>query len=148
MPVWPFLIAITVALTFWGWRHGVWVIPALALGGYVAMRGIIWGLPPELHEIAGCALWLCVAGAMMYFKGWVPGFFYGLSGLTYPVLLTFGFRIEYMGLSPIIAEVFAALALLSIGGGIAGYAFHNSANRNSDRPIPWVVSFTAGVAAR
>lgn len=148
MPVWPFLIAITVALTLWGWRYGVWIIPALALGGYLGMRGVIWGLPGGWHEVAGCTLWLCVAAAMMYFKGWVPGFFYALSGLTYPVMLLFGFRIEYMGLSPIIAEVFAALALLSIGGGVAGHARHNHADSHPDRPVPWMAAYTVGMAAR
>lgn len=148
MPVWPFLIAITACLMLWGARHGAWLIPALALGGYVGMRAIIWGLPSGWHEVAGCTLWLCVAAAMMCFKGWVPGFFYALSGLTYPVMLIFGFRIEYLGLSPIIAEVFALLALLSIGGGIAGLARHNHAAGDPDRPISWVVSYSAGVATR
>lgn len=148
MPVWPFLIAITVGLTLWGWRHGVWIIPALAFAGYLGMRGVIWGLPSQWHEVAGCTLWLCVAAAMMYFKGWVPGFFYALSGLTYPVMLLFGFRIEYLGLSPIIAEVFALLALLSIGGGIAGYARHNHAGGYPDRPVSWVASFAVGMASR
>ena len=122
MPVWPFFIAISAGLTLWGWRHGAWQIPAIALCGYIAMRLLIIYSPQGYVEVIGCASWLIFAGLMVYKGGAIPGFFYALSALTYPTLFTFGFRIEHMGLSPIIADLFAALALISIGGGIYGLA--------------------------
>ncbi len=137
MPVWPLLIAITACLTVWGWRHNAWEVPAIALCGYIAMRGVvtfspdayvdiyIFGKTSTLGylEISACTSWLLFSGVMIKRGGVIPGFFFTLSALTYPALLIFGFRLQYMGLSPIIAEFFAALALLSIGGGIYGVAY-------------------------
>jgi hypothetical protein len=136
-------------LTLLGWRLGPWHVPALALLGYVLMRGVILFVPDWLHEIAGCTLWLCIAMAMGYKGGAVPGLLYAASALTYPVLLTFGYRMEYMGLSPIIAEAFAVCALLWIGGGIGGVVI--SANRDMlgfmDRPHGAAVSMAEGKAS-
>lgn len=122
MAVWPFLMLLTLGLTVWGYLRGAWIIPALAFAGYVGMRGVMWGLPQSWHEVAACTLWLSVASAMMYNRGYVPGFFYALSGLCYPVFLLIGFPMQYMGVSLIFAEVFAAFALASIGGGLYGMA--------------------------
>lgn len=129
MPAWPFLMLITLALTAWGWTRAAWVAPALAFAGYVGMRGIMWGLPASWHEVVSCTLWLLVAYFMMYNRAYAPGFFYALSGLCYPVFLLIGFPMEYMGLSLIFAECFAALALLSIGGGIYGVDYSPRSNR-------------------
>lgn len=120
MPFWPFISGIAVALTFWGWRHDAWQIPAIAVVGYVGMRAIVISVDPNYHEITGCMWWLVICCWLALFGGFAPALLYAASALTYPVMLLFGFRMEYMGLSPIIAEVFALLALLSIGGGIYG----------------------------
>ena len=132
-------------LTLAGWRHGAWVIPALAFVGYVGMRGVMTWVPNELREVAACTWWLCIVGPMMYKGGHVPGVFYAMSALTYPALLLFGFRLEYLGLSPIIAEAFAVLALLSIGGGIVGMAYPHLDRRGF---LAWLSANSLGVAAR
>ena len=134
----------TIILTLLGWRHGAWQVPALALAGYVGMRGVMMLLPASIHEVAGCTLWLCVAVAMGYKGGAVPGLLYAGSALTYPVLLIFGYRLEYMGLSPIIAEVFAISALLWIGGGIGGMVIN--ANRDMHRPMVGSAGHSASLA--
>lgn len=146
MPVWPFLMAVTAGLALWGWRHNAWEVPVVALSGYVAMRFVVNFTPASYTEIAGCASWLFFAYIMLRLGAWVPGFFYALSALTYPALLVFGFRLEYMGLTPVIAEIFAVLALISIGGGIYGVA--NSANPDGPRVLSWITSHSVGVAAR
>lgn len=145
MPFWPFLIAITAGLIFWGWRHNAWEMPAIALCGYIAMRGVVTFSPVGYVEIIGGTSWLLFAAIMIYRGGAIPGFFFTLSALTYPALLVFGFRLDYMGLSPIIAEIFAALALLSIGGGIYGIS-HSPGYRSGfmDR----VATYSVGVAVR
>lgn len=146
MAFWPFFMGAAALLTIWGARHGAWVVPALALLGYVLMRVVVLLPPDGWREVATCTLWLCLAAVMMYHGGWVPGFFYGLSGLTYAALLPLGFRIEYLGLAPVIAEGFAIAALLSIGGGIYGLAHHPGGD--SDRSVDRLASAAAGVAAR
>ena len=145
MQVWPVIIVITAGLTLWGWRHNAWQIPAIALCGYIAMRFVVTYSAAGFVEVAGCTSWLLFASLMVYKGGGVPGFFYALSALTYPALLVFGFRLDYMGLSPIIAEIFAALALLSIGGGIYGMANFSVDNH---RFLAWVQSNSMGVALR
>lgn len=148
MPVWPFLMALSAGLTLWGWRVNAWHVPALSLLGYVGMRGIIWGMPAEVHEVAGCTWWICVCALMAMKGGHVPAFFYALSAMTYPMLLIFGFRMEYMGLSPIISECFAALALLSIGGGLYGLERHSGADSGGVRPVGRFVAYSVPVAFR
>lgn len=146
MAVWPFLMLITLTLTVWGYFRGAWIAPALAFAGYVGMRGVMWGLSPTWHEVASCTLWLIVAGLMMYNRAIVPGFFYALSGLCYPVFLLVGFPMQYMGVSLIFAECFAALALLSIGGGIYGMA--GNPDHNTSRPIYRATPASVGLAMR
>lgn len=145
MPFWPFLVLASAGLTLWGWRHNAWLLPALALCGYAAMRLIVAYCPTDYIEVAGCASWLFFAALMVYKGGEVPGFFYALSALTYPVLLVFGFRLDYMALSPVIADTFAAFALLSIGGGIHGMVNSLGDNRGS---VAWLKSHSMGVASR
>ena len=122
MPVWPFMMATAAALTIWGLRHNAWHAPALALCAYVAMRVVMSHVPETFIEVVACALWLFFAALMVYKGAAVPGLFFALSAMTYPVLLVFGYRIEYMGFAPFVAEFFAVCALLSIGGGIYGMA--------------------------
>lgn len=120
MPVWPFLMGAAALLTVGGAVVGAWRVPALALIGYIAVRGVMPIAPPELTELAICAVWLTIAAVMAHIGGKVPAFFFALSALTYPALLPFGFRVEYMGIVPIFADGFAIIALLSIGGGLLG----------------------------
>jgi len=145
MPFWPFFMGTAFLLSIAGWRHGVWLIPALALLGYIGMRGVMNWVPLEYLEVAACTLWLLIASVMMYNSGWVPGFFYSLSALTYPAFLLFGFRIEYLGLSLIVSEIFAVLALLSIGGGIVGMANTDS---GPSRLLSRLAPYSVGMAAR
>lgn len=120
MPVWPFISGIAACLLLWGIRNGAWKLPAIAVVGYVGMRAIVHTTAQPYVEVTGCAWWLVICCCLASFGGYIPALLYAASALTYPVMLIFGFRIEYMGLSPIIAEVFALLALLSIGGDIYG----------------------------
>ncbi|MGB1215906.1 MAG: hypothetical protein ACPG4X_21240 [Pikeienuella sp.] len=143
MAVWPFLMGFAAILTLWGWRHEAWVIPVLALCGYVAMRLNISLFPQSVNEIVGCALWLFIAAIMVYKGGAVPGLFFCLSALTYPALLVFGFKIEYMGLAPVIADSFAILAMLTIGGGLYGLSDSRGDNH---RILFWLKGHSLGVA--
>lgn len=120
MPVWPFISGIAVCLLLWGIRNGAWELPALAVVGYIGMRAIVHTVAQPYVEVTGCAWWLVICFCLASFGGYLPALLYAASALTYPVMLLFGFRMEYMGLSPIIAEVFALLALLGIGGDIYG----------------------------
>ena len=145
MPFWPFFMGAAFALTMWGLWRGAYVAPLLVFLGYVAMRGVIWGLDAELHEVAGCLVWLVVAFLLMERGAWVPGFFYALSGLAYPVLLLFGARLAYLSASAIVAEIFAISALGAIAGGLAGLA--HSADDGA-RILRWLTAHSLGVAAR
>lgn len=144
MPYWPIPVVLTAIILLFGLRYGAWLAPLIVLAGYAAMRGVIAQVPVELHEIAGCTLWLLVGAVLCYKGAWVPGFFYTLSGMTYPALLVFGFKIEYMGLSPIIAAIFGLCALLGMGLGILALSPLADNYRSLDR---WA-DLTLGVATR
>lgn len=143
MPPWAILMLITAALVFWGWLNGAWEIPALALCGYIGTRLAVAYAPTEYLEVVICAVWLFFAAIMIYRGGAIPGFFFVFSALTYPVLFVIGYRIEFMGLTPFIADAFAVLALLTIGGGIYGVA--NSTTANSG-VVGWFQSHSVGMA--
>lgn len=136
-PFWPWLIAISFGLTAWGAAQGRATVPALVLACYLLHRALPFVAPDGWLEVASCTLWLCFCIVMAYLGGGVPAFFYTLSAITYPIFLIFGVRISYMGLSPIVAEVFALLALLSIGGGLAGVVPHSVGDlpRSDDSPL-------------
>lgn len=138
MSFWPIPLAIALGFTIWGVLigRGAWVLPALALAAYLAVRAIVVVLPTGFHEVTICALWLCICAIMVSLpEGKVPAFFWALSALTYPALMVFGVRIEWLGLSPIIAEMFAACAFIAVGGGLCGVvAFASSdTGRSGDR---------------
>jgi len=144
MPYWPIPMTIAALILLFGLRYGAWMAPLVVLAGYAAMRGVITFAPSALHEVVGCTLWLMVGALLCYKEAWVPGFFYTLSGLTYPALLLAGFRIEYMGLSPIIAAGFGLLALLGMGVGLLALGSNGDQLRFLDRvPYP-----TLGMASR
>ena len=146
MQIWPFYMLACAGLSYWGYRAGAAFAPALLLAGLVGMRGVIWGLEPDLHEVAACTLWLCIGFVLMYKGAWVPGFFVTLSGLSYAGLLLVGLRIEYLGLLPIIADLLFWLAFLSIAGGLLASHRHVSAGHSGflDR----VSIATLGMASR
>ena len=149
MPFWPFIMGATLALLVWGLRVGGWQVPAVIFATYCVVRAIVMVMPVTLHEIGICAAWLGAATIMLSLKAWLPGFFYILSGLTYPAFLTFGVRIEYMGMSPIVAEVFALCALVSVGGGLYGLsASYNSPTSDGGGVLSRVSAYSLGVAPR
>ena len=143
IPFWPFFMGAAFLLTLWGIMRGAYAVPLLVLSGYVAMRGVIWGLDASLHEVAGCMVWLVVSFLLMQRGAWVPGFFYTLSGLAYPVLLLFGARLAYLSASAIIAEIFAIAALGAIAGGLAGLAYPD---HDGPRVLHWLTPRSLGVA--
>ena len=122
---WIIPATLCAALTIWGAviGRGAWAVPALALLAYAGVRAIVSHLPPSAHEVAVCAFWLCVCLVMVKLpSGALPAFFWTLSALTYPVLLIWGVRIDWLSPSPVLAEIFAACAIVSVGGGLRGMA--------------------------
>lgn len=104
-------MALCLGLIAWGYRRGGVHVPATILCGLIAMRGVMWGLDPTTRELAAYTVWLYVAMSLMYKGAWVPGALCLLSGVTYPTLLVLGVRIEYLGMSPIIADTFLLSAI-------------------------------------
>ncbi len=117
-PYWPVLMGVAAALTFWGTFVNSWRAPLIVLCGYLGMRGVIWGLDRDVWEIGAFTVW--AVGAIMLYrtKAWIPGTAYLCSGVVYPFFLLFDVRIAYHGLAPIVAELFALFALISMGGGL------------------------------
>jgi hypothetical protein len=76
--------------------------------------------------------------------GTLPAFFWTLSALTYPVFLVLGVRIEWLGISPVLAEIFAACAIVSVGGGLRGMALDTLGR--AGRPLVRGGYHRAGVA--
>ncbi len=117
-PFWPIFMGASALLTAWGYLVGAWKAPLAILCGYIGMRGVMWGLEPEVREVAAFLVWAFVAIQLYRVKAWVPCVAYLCSGVVYPMLLIFGFQIVYLGIAPIIAELFALAALISMGGGL------------------------------
>ena len=112
MPFWPWYMAACVALMVYGYGRGGWHIPALILCGLIGMRFVAM-LHAPFFELAAFPLWLCIASLLMYKGAWVPGVLCLLSGATYPTLLVLGARIEYLGISPILADAFLISAIFA-----------------------------------
>ena len=74
----------------------------------------------------------------------MPGFFFTLSAMTYPAFLVFGVRLEYMGISPIVADFFGALGLAAVGLGLWGTSRLSGSGGFGD----WLSASALGVAAR
>lgn len=129
-PFWPIFAGAAGILTVWGYLVGSWKAPLAILCGYFAMRGVMWGLDPSVREIAAFSVWALVAIQLYRVRAWVPCLAYLCSGVVYPALLVFGFQIVYMGLAPVIAELFALAALISMGGGMYERTI---STRNPDR---------------
>lgn len=121
LPFWPLFTSGAALLVAWGlWvGKGAWRAPAAILAGYGAMRAVMTYAADPVQEHAAFLVWAVAAIVLIYnLKAWLPGVCYLLSGATYPVFVLFGFPIEYIGLAPIVAEMFALFALISMGGGL------------------------------
>ncbi len=146
-PYWPVLMAVSAGLTVWGWRLNAWRAPLIVFFGYVAMRGVIWGLNPEVYEVASFLVWATAAILLYRVKAWIPGTAYLCSGAVYPLLRLFEFKLVYHGLAPILAEAFALFALITMGGGL----YERTRGRHSsgihpNRFAAFLDSFSLGVA--
>lgn len=148
MPYWPIPMTLAALLLLCGIRWGGWFAPLVVLLTYIAMRGVMSYVSAPFVEVASCTLWLCCAAILCYKGAWVTGFFFALSGATYPALLIIGFRMEYMGLSPIIAAIFGLLALVGIGGGIYGLASGDNSSDYNSGPVGIFPHYTLGMAPR
>ena len=148
MPYWPIPMTIAAVLMLCGLRWGGWFAPMTVLLTYIAMRGVVSYAPTHLIEVASCALWLCCAAILCYKGAWVPAFFYALSGVTYPAFRVFGFHVEYMGASPIIAAGLGLLALIGMGGGLFGLASGENTGGNHSRVFYNLPHYTLGMATR
>ncbi len=125
-PFWPIFTGAAAILTAWGYVVGSWKAPFAILCGYAAMRGVMTWVDPSAREVAAFLVWALVAIQLYRVKAWVPCLAYLCSGVVYPALLIFGFQIVYLGLAPIIAELFALAALISMGGGLYERSISNS----------------------
>ena len=137
-------MVLCLALIAWGYRRGGFHVPALILCGLVGMRFVMWGLEDTVQPLAAFHLWLYVAMSLMYKSAWVSGALCLLSGVTYPTLLAVGVRIEYLGLTPIIADAFLLAAIFTGWLGMVE-RFNSSDNRArmaDNRP-----GFAVGMAA-
>jgi hypothetical protein len=113
-----------LALTLWGWRYGAWQAPAIMLMGYIGMRVAVHTTPDELLILAGFYWWLCVICLLVMIGAYLPAALL-LPAIGFGLLMgSLGFRIEWMGLIPVVEEVFALLAILATGGGIYGLSHH------------------------
>ena len=147
LPFWPLVMGISAVLTLWGALVGSWRAPFAVFCGYLGMRGVMWGLDPSVREVAAFLVWALVAIQLYRVKAWVPCVAYLCSGVVYPALLLFGFQIVYMGLAPIIAELFALAALISMGGGLYERTLSNGAPDRHRRRFGAILgSVSLGVA--
>lgn len=140
---WPWFIIVAVSLFLAGAMRGKWKVPALALSGEVAAILIFKyaAFPP----VTLCTSWLFFAYMMAYNGGKVPAFFYALAGLSSGLLYVFGIGLIPFGPSPIVIDIFSAMALLSVGGGIFGI----SSGSRSARPrlLRWNPAAEMGVSS-
>lgn len=121
LPFWPIMTTAAAVLTLWGiWLgRGAWVAPIAVLGAYVAMRGVMTWADDPLQEHFAFFVWLC-AGLWLFFRAkwyfsaaacWGASIVYALAGpLNMPI--------ERLAPTAVLGEIFAILALYSIGGGL------------------------------
>lgn len=145
MPFWPILWAICAGLTIWGWRHSDWAVPLSALVSYITVRGLtkaithaptvdVWGVEFGVLGMCVSLVWVSVSMLWAMSGAHIPAAFYTLSALVYPATMALGVHLEYMSVSAILAEIFALLGLLSIGGGIYSASRNSNPDRDSHRP--------------
>lgn len=143
MPFWAFYMIACGALVLLGWRVNAWKVPALILLGLIFMRPISM-MPVVWEEIASCTVWLGITALVYYQRTFLTAFLLGVSTLVYLPLLVVGFRIEYMGLLPIVSDLFLVLAIGISGGGIFGH--YSRSYRNSVGWLPFMASHQSCVA--
>lgn len=146
---WPAPATVALLCLIFGAKKGVWQVPLAVVAGYAATRLCVEFLPPVTHEVGICLIWLCVAISLYLLDDPVPAVLFALSGLAYPAVLLGGivattwgltslplstFKVTWLGIGPIIAEIFAALALLIIGGGIGGLYFNSDSSDRAGHP--------------
>lgn len=144
MPFWPWYMAACVALMIYGHKRGGFIVPAIILCGLIGMRGVMWGLDPAVREVAAYILWLSISVLLMYNGAWVAGALCLLSGVTYPTFLVLGVRIEYIGLTPIVADAFLIAAIFS---GWIGIIQYSNTTGNRARVVGDGKDFAMGVAS-
>lgn len=143
MPFWAFYMIACGALVLLGWRVNAWKVPALILLGLIFMRPISM-MPVVWEEIVSCTVWLGITALVYYQRTFLTAFLLGVSTLVYLPLLVVGFRIEYMGLLPIVSDLFLILAIGVSGGGIFGH--YSRSYRNSGGWLPFMASHQSCVA--
>ncbi len=126
MAVWPIWIVLYAAMTAGtALRRSVaWRAPFAILCGYVAMRGVMWGLEPLAHMLGAAIVWLIVS-IYLGSIGWVKvALCFAMCGLVYPIMQPMGYQIAWFSAPVIVSEFFAILAFLGVGGGLAGISFN------------------------
>ncbi len=116
LPFWPLMMGAAALLTLWGVLKGAWVAPLAVLAAYIAMRGVMAWADDPLQEHFAFYVWLFAGMVIFKAKEYLASVAAIGAGVTYPAMALLGFPIEYLGLAPIIGEMFAILALISIGG--------------------------------
>ena len=99
--------------------------PGFVLLGYCAMRLVIVHTTETVVNVCSCMVWLFISIGLLRMDWHKVALLWACSGITYPMFGILGYQIEYFGLSVMISEAFAVLALLGMGGGIVGMASHN-----------------------
>lgn len=159
MPFWAIYMIACGALVLLGWRVDEWKVPALIFLGLVGVR--LTPFTPDLveyllkvtltedgrktiHALGSCTVWVAITALVAYNSGYITAFLLGISTIVYLPLLVVGYRIERMGLLPVVSDLFLILAILVCGGGIFGK--HIDRYRDSRRPSLELGDFESIVA--
>lgn len=119
MPFWAIYMIVCALLALMGWRDRGWVVPVTIFAGLLGVRLTPY-LPSEFHELGSCTVWIGVSWVLLRCKAPVASFLIAISALVYLPLMVVGFRIEFMGLLPIISDLFLILAVGAGGANIVG----------------------------
>lgn len=126
-PFWPWFVGVAACLFLAGVVNGKWRVAAIVLFGEV--MAVVIFKHAAYSSLVLCTSWLFFAYLMAYNGGKVPAFFYTLAGLTSGALFVFGIGLVPWGPAPVLIDIFSALALLSVGGGIVGFLDNSCHNR-------------------
>lgn len=120
MPMWPFLMGYCALCAAFGLYlgRGAWIVPAILLGGYIAARVLVGAFGHPVLEFSFFALWATVAILVASTGAHFTGLMFMGAAVLYPVFVTFGYRLEYLGLLPVLSDVLAIIGLLGVGGGL------------------------------
>lgn len=144
MPFWAWYMIACVVLIVWH-RKGDWITPAAILLGLIGVRFTPF-FPPVWHEIASCAVWLFISALLLYSRRYIASVLIGLSAFVYLPLVVIGYRIEFLGLMPILSDLFLVAAIgASFGNGSRNRSIGpNSGNGHRDGGV--VVAFSQSMA--